>query len=162
VISIVLGFAALLFPFAATLAAELVLGAVLVAAGVAQIGHGVQLRAWKGWGVLVAGGALSILVGGLLLLFPWTGALSLTLILAAFFLIGGAMRAILSFRMRPQSGWGWLLASGLLSAALGLIVLTQWPQAARWLLGLLLGVDLIFSGSFLVQIGNRVRKGAAV
>ena len=162
VISVVLGFAALLFPFAATLAVELMLGAVLVAAGIAQVGHGVQLRAWKGWGVLVVGGVLSALVGGLLLFFPLTGALSLTLLLAAFFLVGGVMRAFLAARVRPQSGWGWLLASGLLSAALGVIVLTQWPQAAQWLLGLLLGVDLIFSGTFLVQIGNRARKGAVV
>lgn len=162
VVSVVLGFAALLFPFAATLAAELVLGGVLVAAGIAQVAHGVQLRAWKGWGVLVAGGALSILVGGLLLLFPMTGVMSLTLVLAAFFLVGGVMRAILAARMRPHEGWGWLLTSGLLSAALGLIVLTQWPEAAQWLLGLLLGVDLIFSGTFLVQTGNRLRKGAMI
>lgn len=161
VVSIVLGVVALLFPFAATLATELVIGAVLVAAGVAQVVQGLKLRAWDGWGMLVAGGALSTLVGLLLLFFPMTGVLSLTFILAAFFLAGGAVRAVSAFRMRPRDGWGWLFASGLLSVALGVIVLAQWPEAARWLLGLLLGVDLIFSGTTLVQVGNRFRKDPA-
>lgn len=49
--------------------------------------------------------------------------------------------------LRPSLGWGWLLASGLCSILVGVILLTGWPATALWLTGLLLGVNLVFTGA---------------
>ncbi|WP_296424552.1 DUF308 domain-containing protein [Yoonia sp.] len=148
--AIILGGTAVVFPFAATMAAELFLGAILAVSGGIQI---VRALASRGdvntlWTLLF--GVVALGAGGFLLFYPPQGILTLTIILAGFFLIGGVMKMISAWYMRPASlsatglpvvnGWGWLALSGILGVALfwGL------PITAVWALGLLMGIDLIF------------------
>jgi uncharacterized membrane protein HdeD (DUF308 family) len=172
VASIFLGGVALVFPFAATLASELIFGAVLVVLGVLQIVGPLASRPAGGviWSLLV--GAVTMLTGAVLLLYPLQGILTLTIVLAAFFIAGGVFKLIWSWSLRPGKpgkfglhpvgGWGWITASGVMSLVLGGLLLFGLPATANWAIGLFLGLDLVFMGAieiaFALAVG-RIAKG---
>jgi len=156
--SIVLGLAAVGFPWVGTLAAELLFGGLLVAVGAAQIGQGLRARPWVGWGFGVGAGGVAAMLGAGLLVFPGLGALGLTYVFAVVFLAGGIARIGAAFREPPTPGRHLFLAGGLLSAALGASVLGLWPGPATWLLGLLLGVDLIANGALAIGAAKSLHR----
>lgn len=162
VLSVIAGLLAFVFPLAATLAAALMFGAILVAVGLAQIANGIRTRGWKGWIWMVIAGVLSVAVGILLFARPIAGVLTLTMLLGAFFLVEGVVRTVMAFGIRSQPGWGLLLANGILGILLGILVFTQWPQAAAWLLGIVLGVDLILNGIWLISASSGVTRHVVV
>ena len=147
VISIVLGIAALLFPWWATLGIELVFGIFLLIVGVLELVRVFFDRPPSGLALGVIFGILAIVAGGLLLVYPLEGMITLTLVLALFFLLGGVFKATAALMVRPAPGWGWMLTSGVISLLLGLIVLAALPESAFWLLGILFGIDLLFFGA---------------
>lgn len=98
---------------------------------------------------------MALAVGSLVIFYPLSGVLSLTLLVATFLLIGGILKTILAFRLRPNLLWKWLLFAGGLAVALGLVILAQWPFAAGWVLGVLVGVDLLSSGWWMLAIAAR-------
>ncbi|HMB39224.1 MAG TPA: HdeD family acid-resistance protein [Wenzhouxiangellaceae bacterium] len=147
VISIVLGIAALFFPWWATLGIELVFGIFLLIVGVLELVRLFFDRSAGGIGLSVIFGILAIVAGGLLLAYPLQGMFTLTLVLAVFFLLGGAFKTAAAWLLRPAPGWGWMVTSGVISIVLGVIVLVALPESAFWLLGVLLGIDLIFFGA---------------
>jgi uncharacterized membrane protein HdeD (DUF308 family) len=88
---------------------------------------------------------LYIVVGFMMISNPVGGAISLTLLLTAFFIVSGLFRIVASASLRyPQ--WGWGLFSGIVSICLGVLVFAQWPVSGIWLVGTLVGVDLVFAG----------------
>jgi uncharacterized membrane protein HdeD (DUF308 family) len=159
IVTILAGVAAIIVPRMATLAIELLIGAVLVVDGVLQGIHAFQLREgkeswWRGLGALLA-----FAVGLILLFFPLQGILTLTLLIGIFFLLSGGFKIMLAFQVRSWSGWGWILTSGIISLFLGLLVFLLWPEGARWMIGVLVGVDLVFGGWWLIALGGMTRKG---
>jgi uncharacterized membrane protein HdeD (DUF308 family) len=133
-------------PVAASLAAAIVFGAVLLASGVTQAVHAFGVRPWKGVVLHTVGSVLYIAAGALFLIFPLAGALTLTLVVAALLLADGVVRSVLAYYLRPRDGWVGFLASGIASAVVGILLLLGWPATGFWALGLLLGVNLLFSG----------------
>ncbi len=85
---------------------------------------------------------------------PLGGAVTLTVILAIVLVVDGVFRSILAFQVRPRTGWMWLLFGGLVSIVLGIMIWQQLPSSALWILGLLLGINLIFSGVTFLMLGN--------
>jgi uncharacterized membrane protein HdeD (DUF308 family) len=156
---VLLGFAAIAFPVAASLAAVLVVGVVLVAAGAVQVLHALGVPAWRGFVASLLAGALSLTVGVLVLLHPWSGVLSLTLLIGSFFIAGGGIKIGMALRVKPDLGWKWLLLAGVLSIALGVLIIWFWPSAAGWVLGVLVGVDIVFGGVWLLSLGVALRQG---
>ena len=75
-----------------------------------------------------------------------TGILTLTIVIAALFIVEGVLEFIMGFRMRPHEGWGWVVFSGLVAVAAGLLIALSLPESAVWALGLLAGINLLFSG----------------
>lgn len=155
--SIFLGAVGIVFPWVLTLAAELLFGAVLAALGVVQI-----LRALlsgdvvsRGWTLLF--GVVSLIGGALLLFYPPEGMLTLTIVLATFFMVSGVLKLFGAWQMWPTRmrelgltelpGRGWLAVAGALSLLLGLLLIFGLPSTAAWALGLLLGIDLLFLGA---------------
>jgi uncharacterized membrane protein HdeD (DUF308 family) len=67
-------------------------------------------------------------------------------VLAALFIIEGALEIGMGFRIRPKQGWGWLLFSGIIAVAAGVLVFAGLPSTATWAIGLLVGVNLLASG----------------
>jgi len=161
---ILAGLVAIAFPLLSSIAAKLVLGWLFLIGGVMLIVHAFQAPGWKGflWELLV--GILYVVVGGYLAFFPLTGLLTLAILLAALFLAEGVFEAIMAFQVRPHEGWVWLLLSGLAAIAVGVIIALGLPESAVWALGLLVGINLLFSGwsyVFLALAGRRAHEEAA-
>ena len=159
VITTVLGVIAIIWPQISTVAVDVYVGAVFLLAGIA--GLGLMLLAPTAsivlWSLLTSG--LSLLVGILLLWHPVEGAVSLTLVLLAFFIVEGAFQILASLGHRgpfPES-WGWTLASGIADLILALLIIAGWPGTATWALGLIVGVNLITSGVAMMMLALTVR-----
>ena len=146
ILLIVLGTAAIIFPVAASFAIATLLGIILVIGGIAHAVHGIMARQWSGfiWQMLTA--LIYMAAGILLLVYPLTGVVTLTLLLGIFLLIAGSVRIMMSALYRPLRLWGWMLASGVLALVLGVLILVQWPSSSDWVIGLIVGIDLLFSG----------------
>lgn len=167
--AIALGAVAMLFPVAASLAVELLVGGVLAAIGLIQLlralfAGGVESRLWQ----FVFGG-VALVTGGVLLRYPIEGLQALTLVIAGFFVIGGIAKLVGAWQigprqrraagLRPIRGWGWLALSGAVSLALGVFLFAGLPVTSTWALGLIVGIDLMFLG--LSEIAVAMALGAA-
>lgn len=169
--AICLGLAAIVFPFAASLAADLLFGGLLVALGLLQI-VGVLLLTKDDSRVstLLLGG-LALGAGVIMLLFPMGGMVTLTLVVATFFLLGGLAQLLGAIRARrgrrralglpALGGRGWRAASGAVSLLLGGFLLVGLPVTATWALGALLGVDLIVLGASEIAVATALTTAAA-
>ncbi|MDG2051111.1 MAG: DUF308 domain-containing protein [Myxococcota bacterium] len=162
IVFVVLGVLAVAVPNVATFAIETLIGVLIFLAGCAHLVHAFRPARWQGFVMDILVGAVFIVGGGLLLLYPLEGELTLTLILALTFVAEGVFKLIASARIRGQGGSGWMIVSGLVTLGLGLLIWAQWPSAAEWVLGLLVGIDLIFGGWTLVMLSGAARRAAAV
>jgi uncharacterized membrane protein HdeD (DUF308 family) len=90
---------------------------------------------------------------------PFEAATFLTLLLGISLIVGGLIRVFLATRMGAGTPWGWVAFSGVLSFLLGLMIVAKWPASSFYVLGILLGVDLIFVGSTWLTVGLALRKG---
>lgn len=160
IVLVALGLAAIAFPFVATVTVELLVGWILLISGGLGLVNALRTPKWRGFTFSLLGAALSLAIGLLLLAYPLTGVLSLTLVMAAFFAAGGTLRVMLALKLRPLDHWGWLLASGVLALALAALILVQWPLASARVIGLLVGVDLAAAGVVLIMLARTVRGAA--
>jgi uncharacterized membrane protein HdeD (DUF308 family) len=131
---------------------------VLLFSGAVQLLHAFQVRGWKGFLLHLVGALLYLAAGVVIVLFPLGGVLTLTLFLAGVFLVEGVSRTMLALRMRPAQGWGWFLVGGLAGIVLGLMIWLEWPSSALWALGLLVGINLLFSGVSLTSLALAFRR----
>ncbi len=158
VLSVVLGIFAFLNPFAATYAATLVIGAFFIAAGIVSIGAGIFGKGHEGRGYAIGFGLLSLIVGLLMAFEPATGAFSLTLMVAIWLGIRGAMEIGLGARFRR--GRGLMIALGVINILLAVYVLATLPWSALTLPGFILGISFLFGGVTAIAAALNHRKGA--
>lgn len=156
-ILVVGGIAALFNPLAATLTAEQIAGWFFLLAGGLQILAGVRQKSQPGWWPSVLLGILGAIVGLSLLLQPFAGIISLTLLVAVFFLMSGGAKIALSFTLRKHPSFWLMLVSGAVSVLLGGMIIAGFPASATIVLGTLLAVDLLTSGVALVALGLALR-----
>lgn len=157
IILMVLGLLSIAASTFVTLATVVFLGTLLLIGGVVQIGYTFTVRQWSGFFLSLLSGILYAVVGFLLLAHPTAGALSLTLLLAAFYIVGGIFRIVGSAMMQFEH-WGWALFSGIVKLALGLLIWLGWPATGLWVFGLFIGIDLLFYGWFWVLLSLTARK----
>ena len=146
-----LGVLAVLVPAIASLAATIFFGWLLLLSGVVGLFTTLRGRNLPGFGWSLLSAILGIVAGALLLGWPLQGTFSLTSIIIAFFLIEGA--ATIFYALEHRTGpvrWGYLLASGIVDLALGMILFLGLPGTATWALGLLIGINLFFGGWALI------------
>jgi len=149
---VVIGSVCILGEVTATLATVLTFGWLLLVGGVFALLQAFRTRTWSGFFLCLLSALLRGFTGYLLIRYPLAGELSLTLILASFFIVGGAFRAIGAGALQfPR--WGWAVVSGIVSVALGVMLLTQLPVSSLWFIGLAIGVDFIFDGAAFVGLG---------
>jgi uncharacterized membrane protein HdeD (DUF308 family) len=148
-----LGIMAILLPFIASLVTTIVVGWLMFLGGIVQGVHAVQNRRWGGSGWAIVSAFVYVIAGLLVVAFPITGTLTLTLILAAFFVAQGILKIVRAVQHRTMRAWGWFLFDGILSLVLGLLVGLGWPSTAVWAIGVLVGIDLLFGGSSMLLIG---------
>ena len=154
---LVLGTAAVIYDVSATIASVVLFGSLLMLAGVMQMVHAFQVRAWSGFFLYLLDGIIRATVGTLLVWYPESGALTLTLLLSVYFIVGGLFRAIGSMVLQFPS-WGWSVASGLISVALGGLLAMQWPVSGVWFIGFAVGLDLILYGWALLMFASAVKQ----
>lgn len=154
---IVLGFVALGSMFAASLASAVAIGVLLLMGGVAETIGAFWCRGWSGFFFHMLSGVLSIVVGILFLRAPIDALLALTLLLACLLMVGGIFKivAALSYRF---AAWGWPVISGIIDVVLGVMIWQQWPASAFWVIGLFLGISLVFRGLNWIGLGLALRS----
>jgi uncharacterized membrane protein HdeD (DUF308 family) len=160
---IIVGFVAIVFPFLSTIAAKIMLGWLFLIGGVFMVLHAFSSQGWQGflWSLLI--GILYLVAGGYLAFFPLTGLLTLAFLLIILFAAEGIFEIIMAFRVRPHEGWGFLLLSGIAALAVAVLIALDLPSSATWALGLLVGINLLFSGwsyIFLALAGRRAHEAA--
>jgi uncharacterized membrane protein HdeD (DUF308 family) len=152
------GLLALVYPVVSSVAVVLFLGWVLIISGVFQ---GISLIGAQHvphfWLQLVSV-VLSVVVGVLFLRHPGEGLLTLTLLLIVFFMVEGISKVIFSLTIRPFPNWGWVFASGVIGILLAFYLWASLPVTAIWLLGVLLGIQLISEGAALGYLAWQVRQ----
>ena len=146
ILLIVLGTLGIAFPFLTTIAAKIFLSWVLLIGGVVQIVHAFSARGWSEFFLDLLMGALFVIGGCWLAFFPLTGIVTLTIFLAAMFIVQGIIEVAMAFRIRPHSGWIWMLLAGLVAFAVGMLIFLKLPSSAAWAIGLLVGINLIMTG----------------
>jgi uncharacterized membrane protein HdeD (DUF308 family) len=161
VLLIVFGILAVGSPFLAAVAVSVVIAWLIILAGVVHFilafqAHRAGSLIWK---LLV--GVAYLLFGGYLIIHPVLGVASLTLLLAALFLIEGILDIVLFFRMRSVRGSSWVMVDGIITLLLGLMIYVHWPSSSVWAIGTLVGVSMIISGVTRVMLSLAVRKAAA-
>ena len=158
VLMILAGILAIAVPQAAGIAVNILVAWLLVFSGGAHLVFAWHTRGAGGiiWEVLV--GILYILVGGYLLFSPVAGLASLTLALAIYLFAEAVLEFILSFRLRPMPGSGWLLFDGIITLILAIMIWRTWPSSAEWAIGILVGVSMLFSGISRLMISMAARR----
>jgi len=142
---------------AATLASVLVIGAAVFVAGILQIIHAFSARGVSGVLFWLLAGLVYAAAGAIILYDPVFASLTLSLTAGVFLVAAGVMRAWAGFHARPVSGWGWVVAAGVLTFCVGVVVIAAWPAIGLWFLGAMLVVDLIFQGWGLIAFGAALK-----
>jgi uncharacterized membrane protein HdeD (DUF308 family) len=163
IVLVVLGATAIVIPPLATLAATIVIGWLLLVSGIFGLATTLWMRQAPGFWWSIVSGVLGIVVGLLLLAMPVQGAVSLTLVLVAFFIIEGIASIMFALdHKRELSGqWGWMLASGIVDLILALMIFAGLPSTAAWAIGLLVGINLVFGGVALTSMALHARNVTA-
>ncbi len=152
------GVLAICIPVIAGVAVTAIVGWVLVFSGLLHVGF-----AWRSghagtvvWEILL--GILYGAIGLYLLARPVAGLATLTLAIAFYLLIEGVLEFVLSFRLRPAPGSGWLLFDGVVTLMLAVMIWSTWPSSAAWVVGTLIGISMLFSGISRLMLSLAVRR----
>ncbi len=145
------GIVASVLPLLSSLKAETVLGFDLFGVGVTYLIIAFHVYEWRDITWESAKTILFLFTGMILLSDPYNGVFTLTVILGSFFIIHGIIRLFLAVSWRHWAAWRWMFLGSIISISLGLMVIISLPRPALWFLGLLLGIDLIFSGMKLLS-----------
>jgi uncharacterized membrane protein HdeD (DUF308 family) len=160
IVMLVVGVLAVVYDATATTASVIAFGWLLMAAGVIQTVHAFQVRAWSGFFLYLLDGIIRLVVGTMLVLYPTAGAEAITLLLSVYFIVAGSFRMFGSAMLMFPS-WGWSVASGLISIALGIMLGMQWPSSSTWFIGFAVGIDLILYGWALLMFASAMKKVTA-
>ncbi len=146
---IVVGLVAISSSFIATLATVVILGILLMIGGAVEIVDAFLGRGWRGFWMHLLGGILYLVLGFLFVQRPLAAAAFFTLMLAAAFFVGGLFRIVVALSERFY-GWVWVLLNGIVTLVLGILIWREWPEAAFWVIGLFVGIDMLLDGWSLV------------
>jgi len=151
---VILGVLSIIMPMVAGLAAQTIVGLLIIAAGVCWITFAFHAHDWGSglWETLV--GLLAVITGVMMLKHPLVGLSALTVVVASYFIATGVLKVIFAFRIRMLKSWVWILINGCISILLGLMIDFGWPASSLYVIGTLLGIDLVFGGFSLVQLGS--------
>lgn len=158
VVYLVAGFIALGSVVMATVASVLVVGAMMIVAGVFEVIGAFQMKSWGRFLIWALLGVLYIVAGFLAFENPLLAAVLLTLFLGASLVASGVVRLFLAFSMQRESPWVWVAISAVITLLLGLLILARWPVNSVYILGIFLGIDLIMAGAGWVGLGFSLRR----
>lgn len=157
IVLVVAGVVSLAYPFFASVAAVIVLGVSLLLSGVATIITSFWAGKWSATLLQLLIGVFYTVVGFMIMDTPIASTVSLTLVVAAMFIVVGIMRSVAALTIRfPQ--WGWSLLSGALTTLVGIVIYKNLEETALWAIGTLVGIQLIFDGWFWIMLAVSLRR----
>lgn len=158
---IVLGFVVLSAPLAGGVAVTMVIGVGMILGGIARLSAAFFADSFGSgalaflWGLFVAS------LGFYMFTNPGVGLATLTLVLSMLFFVSGLSECVVAFQVRPASGWGWMLAGGVVSVLLALMIWRQFPLSGIWLVGTMVGISLFVNGLSTVAVGTAARRASS-
>jgi uncharacterized membrane protein HdeD (DUF308 family) len=160
---ILLGLAAILVPLVATLALTIIIGWIFLVSGIMGLITTFWARQAPGFWWALISAIIGIAACIVLLLWPVSGSVSLTLVLIAFFVIEGIASIMYAIEHRNQltGRWVWMLVSGIVDLILAGIIFAGLPGTALWALGLLVGINMVFGGVALIGMALAARQPAS-
>jgi uncharacterized membrane protein HdeD (DUF308 family) len=158
VLMILAGILAIVIPPAAGIAVTLLFGWLLIFSGVAHWVFGWQTRSTGGLILELLLGAVYVAAGAYLLWKPVTGMVTLTLALAIYLFVESIIEFVLAVRLRPMAGSGWLFVDAIVTLVLAVIIWRTWPANAGWVLGILVGISMLFSGVARLMLSLAARR----
>jgi uncharacterized membrane protein HdeD (DUF308 family) len=162
IILVILGLIAIVLPPLATITVTILIGWLFLISGIVGLVTTFMMRQAPGFWWSLLSGILGVAAGIVLLLWPISGALSLTLLLSAFFIVEGVASIMYAVDHRNQltGRWGWMLVSGFVDLILAAIIIGGLPGTAAWALGLLVGINMLFGGTALIGMAFAARNPA--
>lgn len=158
IILIVLGFFALSYQFVATVFSVYFIGTLLFIAGIVQAAHSFKLKGFGQSALWAVMGVLYIIFGIFSFTQPVATSAAITLIISFLLIASGLTQIINAFNNKGFPKWGWWLFSGIITFILGLMIVAGWPTNSLWVLGMFLGIDLVFQGWAYVAIGLAIKS----
>ncbi len=135
----------------------ILLGCLLLGAGVLQIINGAYAAKWAGFSLSILMGLLYIIAGALCIFKPMESASAISVLIGALLLLGGLFRLISAIRFHFDN-WGWVVFNGLTAVLLGILILIEWPSSGLWVIGVFVGIDLLLIGCYWVGLSIAASK----
>ncbi|MDX1431673.1 MAG: HdeD family acid-resistance protein [Gammaproteobacteria bacterium] len=160
ILLVILGVCAVALPFATAVAINLIIGWLLVISAVAHVFHAFKSKGWRATLPHALVGVLQLVVGVMMILNPIEGVLALTVLLIVLFAIEGVFKIIMGIRIETLPSRGWVIFSGIVALVLAILIGAQFPLSAMWIIGLLVGIQLLVSGWSFIMIAIMGRRGS--
>jgi uncharacterized membrane protein HdeD (DUF308 family) len=157
IVLVILGAIAIGSAFLMTIASVFFIGWLLIIGGVMEAVHAFWRKRWAGFFLDLLTGILYVVAGWMMVANPAQSALLLTLIIAMFLVFEGVFRIVASLAARYPH-WGWVLLNGVISLLLGILIWRQWPVSGLWVIGLFVGIEMLFNGWSLVMLSFAARN----
>jgi len=135
-----------------TMVTVVMFGVLILMGGIAQVISAFWAGKWSGFLLHLLIGILYIIAGFIIVDAPDKSAALLTLVMAAFFFVSGIFRIVTALSLRIP-GWGWVLLNGIVTLLLGILIYKGWPATGESIIGLFVGIELIFNGWYWVMMG---------
>jgi uncharacterized membrane protein HdeD (DUF308 family) len=160
IVYVAAGFVALGSVVFTTVATVFVVGIMMMIAGIAEVINAFQIKSWGKFMLWLLLGVLYIVAGLVTCENPLLAGALLTLLLGFSLLASGIARIVLALSMKGGAPWVWVVLSGIITFVLGLVILAHWPVSGLYVLGLFLGINLIFAGMSWIGVGFGLRRSA--
>jgi uncharacterized membrane protein HdeD (DUF308 family) len=154
------GVVALMSVVVATAVTVLWVGVMMIAAGAIEIVHGLKHKGWGRATLWVVAGAFYVVGGFFAVINPLLASVVLTLLLGIALVAAGISRFLLGYHLKGDEHSGWIMISGLVTFLFGLVILVHWPFSSLYVLGIILGVDLIQAGVGWINLGLLLKRSA--
>ena len=157
IVLMVLGIVAVIRSTTATIVSMVFFGWLLVFSSVIQFVEVFMVGRWEGFFLHLLIAILFGMIGLLMVVRPVISAEALTFLMSVFFLLGGLYQLVAAV-WTHLPGWGWHALNGIIAAVMGVLILAQWPVSGLWVIGLFVGIDLIFYGWAWIALALDLRK----
>lgn len=161
IVEIVAGALAIGGPLVAGLAVTVMVGIAFLMAGGARLVGAFMADSFGAGTLTFLWGLVVTVTGFYFLMRPGMGLVTLTLVIAVVLFMDGITRIVVSFKMKPVKGWGWMLAGGIVSVIFAVMIGKQFPESGVWLVGTLVGVSLLFEGFTTLSVAGAARAAAS-
>jgi uncharacterized membrane protein HdeD (DUF308 family) len=152
VLLVILGSIAIGWSVLTTVATMVFLGWLMFLAGVMQTAHGFSCKTWGGFFIDLIVGLLYTVAAFMIITRPAETGIALTLLIAMLLIFGGIFRIVIAIATRFHNGV-WLLLHGVVNLLLGISIWQNWPLSGLWVIGLFVGIDMVFNGWSLIMLG---------